>query len=64
VPADDITIRQIFALMYKFNLKELLPSDWLALASLNEIAPVEKALHGDTIFIMSDRWRGTSKKSK
>jgi hypothetical protein len=34
------------------------------LASSNEIAPVEKALNGDAVFIMSDRWREVVQEAK
>jgi hypothetical protein len=50
-------IRDTFALAPKLNLKDPLPSDWLALVFANETASVEKGSDGDAVLIMSDRWR-------
>jgi hypothetical protein len=49
---DHITINGTFTLAHKLSVKEPLPSDWLALASPNWTASVEKALEGDTVLIM------------
>jgi hypothetical protein len=37
---------------HKLNLKEPSPSNWIVLTSFNGIAHIEKALDGDTDFIM------------
>jgi hypothetical protein len=39
-------------LVHKLNLKELPPSDWLALASSNKIASVEKTLDSYAVLVM------------
>jgi hypothetical protein len=54
-----ITIINIFTLAHKLNLKELPPSDRLALASPNWIASVGKALDG-AVFMLAD----STKRSK
>jgi hypothetical protein len=59
-----MTIRDTFTLAHKLNLKEPLLSDWLALASSNEIASVEKVLDGDTVFIVLTEGANRSKKLK
>jgi hypothetical protein len=52
-----IIIREAFTLAHKLSLKGLRPSDWLALASSNEIAFVKKALDRGFVLIMPDQWR-------
>jgi hypothetical protein len=42
---------------HKLNLTKPQPSGWLALDSSNETASIEKALNGDSVFIMPDGWR-------
>jgi hypothetical protein len=67
MPIDDIIIRDTFTFSHfhtlsqahKLSLKELSPSNWLGLVSLNWIASVRKALDGDAVLIMPDRWRET-----
>jgi hypothetical protein len=51
-----MTIRDTFTLAHKLGLKKPPLSDSLALTSSNSVAHIGKALDGDAVFIMLDRW--------
>jgi hypothetical protein len=57
-------ISDTFTFVHKLSVKEPLPSDWLALASSNETASVEKTLDGDAILIVPINGARRSKKLK
>jgi hypothetical protein len=57
-PIDHITIRDnfTFTFTHKLNLKEPLPSDWLALTSSDWIASIGKVSDSGAFLIMFDQF--------